>query len=106
LRSALLDRIPDTAVETGRRCTGVEQDESAITMQFSDGTTESADVVVGGDGIESDLRADLFPDASLRESGQVCYVATTDVELPAFARRLDGFVTILLCRKACIRVEP
>jgi 2-polyprenyl-6-methoxyphenol hydroxylase-like FAD-dependent oxidoreductase len=89
LRSALLDRIPDTAVETGRRCTGVEQDESAITMQFSDGTTESADVVVGGDGIESDLRADLFPDASLRESGQVCYVATTDVELPASMHRSD-----------------
>lgn len=92
LRSALLDPIPDSAVETGRRCRSIEQDQSAATVEFADGTTASADVVVGADGIESDLRADLFPAVSLRESGQVCYVATTDGELPASLHRSDRAV--------------
>ncbi|MFC7080670.1 FAD-dependent monooxygenase [Halorussus caseinilyticus] len=89
LQAALLGEIPDSAVETGRQCTGVEQDEASATLQFADGGTASADVVVGADGVESDLRADLFPEVSLRDSGSVCYAATTDVELPASSRRMD-----------------
>ena len=48
--------IPDEAIEFGRGCTGMEQDEDGVTLSFESGGPVRADVVVGADGIHSVLR--------------------------------------------------
>src|SRR5215472_4543312 len=40
----------------------VDQDEHGVRVHFSGGRTEHADVLVGGDGIRSSVRAQLAPD--------------------------------------------
>ncbi|GLW94146.1 FAD-dependent monooxygenase [Actinokineospora globicatena] len=50
-------------VEHGKRLVGVEEDEDSITAVFADGTTATADVLIGADGIRSTVRALIDPDA-------------------------------------------
>jgi 2-polyprenyl-6-methoxyphenol hydroxylase-like FAD-dependent oxidoreductase len=58
-------------IELGSRCTGFVQDEGGATIAFAGGSTESADVVVGADGLHSQVRTQLFGAA------KPVYVGTT-----------------------------
>ena len=57
LLNALAAALPPGAVRTGHRCTGVRQDERAAVLDFANGSTAEADVVVACDGIHSTLQA-------------------------------------------------
>ncbi|MFG3494208.1 FAD-dependent monooxygenase [Streptomyces sp. NPDC047928] len=72
LHRLLLDRVPDDTVTLGARCTGVEERGDEVVLRFADGTTETADVVVGADGIHSAVRETLVADEP-RYSGQTVY---------------------------------
>jgi 2-polyprenyl-6-methoxyphenol hydroxylase-like FAD-dependent oxidoreductase len=47
----------------GSRLTGVEQDGSGVTARFADGSSATADVLVGADGVHSAVRRAIDPDA-------------------------------------------
>ncbi|MEV0776490.1 FAD-dependent monooxygenase [Streptomyces sp. NPDC050428] len=72
LHSALLSLIPAGQVHLGARCVGVTQDGDAARLRLSDGSTVTADLVVGADGIHSVVREQLAPDQP-RYSGQTIY---------------------------------
>lgn len=72
LHSILLSRLPAGTLRLGLKCTGVEQREDEVVLRFADGSTRSADVVVGADGIHSVTRDTLVEDRP-RYSGQVMY---------------------------------
>ncbi|CAN0089300.1 unnamed protein product [Phaeothamnion confervicola] len=63
LHAILLDAIrrekPD-AIRLNRKCIGVVQDTIGATLQFEDGTTTSAPIAIGADGVQSRVRASLF----------------------------------------------
>ncbi len=40
----------------------VDQDERGVRVQFSDGSVEHADILIGGDGIRSSVRGQMAPD--------------------------------------------
>jgi FAD-dependent urate hydroxylase len=50
-------------VEYGKRLTGVREEAGAITALFADGTTATADVLAGADGIRSRVRELIDPQA-------------------------------------------
>ncbi|MGW6934094.1 FAD-dependent oxidoreductase [Lentzea sp. NPDC054927] len=50
-------------VEYGKRLVDVESREDGVTATFSDGTSESGDVLIGADGIRSAVRKIIDPDA-------------------------------------------
>ena len=81
LQQALLDEL-DAPVETGAECVDVTDAASPI-VSFADGTTASADVVVGADGIDSAVRSTVAPDTGVRALDAVVYRAVVDVSLPA-----------------------
>lgn len=65
-----------TAVRLGTVVTGLDDQGDAVAVEFSDGTRASYDLVIGADGIYSDIRRRLFPDAPVpRFTGQGCWRA-------------------------------
>ena len=71
LHVALLGRLGDTPVHLGKECVGASQDNESATVEFSDGTSATGDVVVAADGVWSTLRAHVTQRARL------CYLYTT-----------------------------
>jgi salicylate hydroxylase len=72
LHSCLRDLLPAGTVVLGRRCAGVRELPDGAELRFADGTTETADVVIGADGIRSVVRQ-LFAADRPRFSGQAIY---------------------------------
>jgi salicylate hydroxylase len=71
---ALLTRqLPPGTVRTGHRCTAFSQDGGGATLGFADGTTATADVVIGADGLHSVLQAFVVAPAEPVFSGVVAY---------------------------------
>ncbi|MFZ0093319.1 MAG: FAD-dependent monooxygenase [Pseudolabrys sp.] len=68
--------LPTDIVHTGHRCTGFEQDRGKAHVSFANGTVVQADIVVGADGIHSELRPYVFPPSRPVFSGSVAYRGT------------------------------
>jgi 2-polyprenyl-6-methoxyphenol hydroxylase-like FAD-dependent oxidoreductase len=85
-------------IRFGREVTGFEAGADDVTVQFADGDTFRADVLVGADGVHSAVRRRLLPDAEVVDTGtRVIYGkspldAVRPVLPPALA---DGFVAIV-----------
>ena len=70
LQTALLDavqeRLPEGTIRTGHRCTAVSQTDHSVTLSFASPTgaklpDETADVVIGCDGVHSVVRKQYHP---------------------------------------------
>jgi salicylate hydroxylase len=73
LLALLAGQLPPGTVRTGHRCTGFSQDEVSATVGFADGSTATADVVIGADGIHSVLQGFVVAPAKPVFSGVVAY---------------------------------
>lgn len=86
IHRAALHRILAEALEAGRLrfampCVNVVQHADSVTVQFANGASDSADLLVGADGIRSTVRGRMFPHVQLRYSGYTAWrgiVETTD----------------------------
>lgn len=73
LVALLADRVPDSAIHTGHRCIGFEQDDEIACVSFANGASAEADVVVAADGIHSALQRYVVEPAAPISSGSVAY---------------------------------
>jgi 2-polyprenyl-6-methoxyphenol hydroxylase-like FAD-dependent oxidoreductase len=73
LLALLADELPPGTVRTGHRCTDFSEDAGAATVGFGDGTSVTADVVIGADGIHSVLQGFVVDPAEPVFSGVVAY---------------------------------
>ena len=62
LQHLLQQNVPAEHYHLGRAFERVEQDGSGVRVHFADGLSESADLLIGGDGIRSAVRARVAPD--------------------------------------------
>ncbi|OYW67710.1 MAG: salicylate 1-monooxygenase [Bosea sp. 12-68-7] len=68
IRDAVVARLGEGAIRTGRRLQGFIQDEGGVTAHFTDsrkgemGETARGDILVAADGIHSMVRAHYFPE--------------------------------------------
>lgn len=69
----LAEALPDGVIHIDHRCTGFEQDDKSARVTFANGATVEADIVVGADGIHSELRPYVFPPSKAVFSGTVAY---------------------------------
>lgn len=98
LREILAARM-DGVIEFGRPCTGFEQRPDGVTVQFADGSSAPADVLVGADGVGSPVRRRYLPHAQVEDTGMACVYGRTPLTartrplLPAAVR--DGFTAVL-----------
>jgi salicylate hydroxylase len=69
----LAEKLPADVVHTGHRATGFAQDARGARVTFANGAVAEADIVVGCDGIHSEMRPHVFPPSSPVFSGTVAY---------------------------------
>jgi salicylate hydroxylase len=72
LHRALVESLPAGALSLGVRCVGVRERDDDVVLDFADGSSVAAGLVVGADGVHSALRARLVADQP-RFSGQTAY---------------------------------
>jgi salicylate hydroxylase len=69
----LADRLAGEGLTLGRRCVAVEERPGKADVHFADGSSASADVVVGADGVHSVIRPYVAGEVRGRFSGTVGY---------------------------------
>ncbi len=75
LTDALASAIPEGSLQLGKKLAGLDQDGNGVTLRFEDGTTATADAVVGADGVHSLVRDVIVgPDEPLHK-GRIAYRA-------------------------------
>ena len=65
--------LPAGVVRCGHRATGFEQAADVARVHFANGASAEADVIVGADGIHSELRPHVFPPSNPVFHGTVAY---------------------------------
>jgi salicylate hydroxylase len=73
LLRAFAEPLPQSAIRTGHRCVGIEQDADVARLHFSNGNTAEADVVIGADGIQSVVQRFVVAPATPEYSGSRAY---------------------------------
>ena len=69
----LAANLPAGIVHIGHRAVGFEQDDNRARVDFANGVTVEADVVVAADGIHSALRPHVFPPSDPVFHGTIAY---------------------------------
>ena len=76
-RAELLDvlsaAVPDGVLHLDHRCTRLTQHGDRVEVQFHNGATAAADVVIGADGVHSTVREAILGPQSPRFSGHVAH---------------------------------
>ena len=80
LLEALAARLANEGVNLGRRCVGIDERGSGAELRFADGSTATADLVVGADGVHSVIRPHVAGEVRGRFSGTVGYRGLVPVE--------------------------
>ena len=73
LQSILLAALDQHILRLGAKCVGVSQDAEGVTVSLADGSTEHGDLVVGADGLNSQVRTVLVGDGPPRYSGYTAW---------------------------------
>jgi salicylate hydroxylase len=73
LLDLLLAAVPKEIVHLNHRCVGISQSADVAEVRFQNGTTATADVVIGADGIHSEVRKAIFGPESPHFSGDMAY---------------------------------
>ncbi len=97
LLRALVDAVPASQVELGRRLVGLDPaPDGAVSLRFAGGATAVADVVIGADGIHSVVREALLGPEAPRFSGNSAWRGMvpadrlTDLGLPVASTVVMG----------------
>jgi salicylate hydroxylase len=80
LHRLLQEQLPDRSITLGARCTGAAWRDGHTVATFEDGRTIEADVIVGADGINSEVRASLFGLQSARYTQQMAWRCMVPIE--------------------------
>lgn len=82
-RAELMDILMNSShhdIRCGLSFECYEQGENGVTVTFSDGTTDSADILIGADGIHSNVRKQLAPQSTPLYSGYTAWRAVIPFE--------------------------
>ena len=73
LHEALTSVVPSAIIHLNKKLVGLAQNGGPVTLSFSDGTTATADAVIGADGVHSKVRDIIIgPDKPLHR-GRIAY---------------------------------
>jgi len=85
LQATLASALAPGTLQLGAQLAGFNQDEGGVTVKLGDGREQRTDLLVGADGINSTIRAQLFGPSSPRYSGYTCWRSAARLEHPLLA---------------------
>jgi salicylate hydroxylase len=91
LMQAVLAHDPD-CLHAQSEFSSLQQDESGVTVQFTNGRSARADVLVGADGNASAVRSFLFPGEAPRFAGQIAFRSLIPIDLVPPSVRQRGSI--------------
>jgi salicylate hydroxylase len=94
LMDVIVSALPPGIVQLNKRCKSIAQDANGVTVELESGETLQADVVIGADGIHSNVRKSLFGEQEAIPSGMVAWRSIIPAEKIAhigFEERFYGF---------------
>lgn len=82
LQSALLAHVPPGTIKLSKKLVQITNlaAENAVQLTFADGTVETADLVVGADGIRSVVRDAAWPNYEIKYTGTTIWRALLPLE--------------------------
>lgn len=86
LREVLLRLLPAGTVRYGGRCVGLHESADDVRIDFADGASAVADVLIGADGAHSCVRAHTHPYEAPVHSGMDAYRAVVPVGATGLGR--------------------
>ena len=75
LQQILASKLPEEIINLDRRFIDFQQNKDSVEIYFENGTTASADLLIGADGIKSAVRKKLIADEQPRYLGSFCWRA-------------------------------
>lgn len=101
LQQALLSQLPENSLTLEKQCIDVKSNLNEATVFFTDGTQESADVIIGADGIHSSVRKSFNKTGDLHYTNNCWWGGIIEQKyIPALSSN-DVFVALGL-GKMCI----
>jgi len=79
LKDAVLANDPD-CIHLNQRCRALTQDERGVAVEFADGTSVKADVLIGADGSRSSVRHELFGSIEPQYTGYIAWRGLVPME--------------------------
>ena len=67
-------------IKLGYELVHYQQDSKQVTAYFSNGDSDSADILIGADGIHSNVRAQMHPDSQPKYSGYTVWRSVVDFD--------------------------
>ena len=94
----LRDAFPAAHYRRGLGLTRFEQNDRSVVAHFSDGSSAEADLLIGADGLRSNVRQQLLPDLSPLYAGYVAWRAMIAEQAfpPNIHRQLFEYMTYCL----------
>ena len=107
LQRLLRDTIDEAHYHLGWTFERVDQDDRGVRVQFSGGRVEHADILVGGDGIRSSVRAQMAPEVQPIYSGYYIWRgAPNEADLAPAVGLIGAIVGGFLFDKLNLHVMP
>ncbi len=83
LHKILVKHLENTEIKLNMRLKSLAQENGKVILNFEDGTSHIAEIVIGADGIHSNVRNSIFADTILRDAKQVCWRGISTVSIDA-----------------------
>lgn len=82
LQQILASKVHPEHLHLNKAFKNYEQNGTAVTVYFEDGSTAEADFLICADGLKSKARIQMHGPQNLRDSGQTCWRFATAFDLP------------------------
>ncbi len=80
LHEILINALNPNTLKLGIDFIKFEQNEKDVTVYFDNGESDTADLLIGADGIHSAVRKQMFPEIQLRYSGYTAWRGVVETE--------------------------
>lgn len=82
LQQVLLDHLKSTKILLDYKLESLTKLEDGYRLNFDNGQSTNSSLLIGADGINSQVRVSLFPNANIRTTQQICWRGVADFDLP------------------------
>lgn len=86
VQEVLVRQLPQDSIHLDHALEQLTWSDQGATLQFANGKTVESTLVLGADGIHSNVRQALYPQSHLRRANQYCWRGVTDYQLPEAQR--------------------